>query len=370
MIWIHAVSLGEMRASFPIYEALRARSPKTQFYFSSSTQTGFDAAQAMMKDAEVFFLPLDFSWIMKNLVKKLNPDLVIFMEGDLWFNLLKALKKQKIPSIICSAKISEKSFHRFLWVKGFAKKLFSLPDKILVQQPLFVPYFEKLGTPKENLHVIGNIKESFIPAGSEKDQADILKERFFLDSKDFLIVLGSTHEGEEAQLAGALKPLLQEFPAIRLLFVPRHPERFAKVQDLLFSLFDSVTVFSSPGHKSRVMLLDRTGMLCACFSLAKLAILGGSFVDGIGGHNILEPVMRETPVLFGPYMYDQKGFVEKALAMDVGEQVPISEMREKVAFLLKNSKRLLELKKNSLKLQKEAGLPLQKALGLLDQYLR
>jgi 3-deoxy-D-manno-octulosonic-acid transferase len=335
LLWIHAVSLGETRAVIPLYQQFRARFPDLKIVISSTTETGHAEAKKSMPDAAChFFLPFDLSWTMRKLLQQLRPSYLLLVESDIWYHLLKEAKEQGVQTILVNGKISERSYRRFHMIPFFSKRLFSLLDLLCVQNELYLQRFHALGAPLSKLFVTGNIK---FDMNSEPRRS--LKEELGITDQDRVIVIGSSHEPEEEQLLTALAPLFQQIPHLKILIVPRHPERFSRVASLLQEKKIETLIYSQRDRKrggEKVVLIDAMGLLSACYQMADIAIVAGSFIPSVGGHNIFEPIVYHAPVLFGPYMHNQSDFVQLILKTHAGKQVTLEELPRTVLEWLQN----------------------------------
>jgi 3-deoxy-D-manno-octulosonic-acid transferase len=317
LIWIHAVSVGETKAASTLITHIHKSHPKAKIAISTVTETGYQLAKTLIPTAVLHFrLPLDLSWVMRSLVEKLNPTLLILVEGDYWPQMLKACQKKGAKIFVVSGKLSTRSMKGYRYMRSVLKRV----DHFFVQNGIYAERFNHLGF--HNVTVSGNLKFDLEPSISP------------LNVKGEWVTIGSTHSGEEVAILEALQPLLNKRPELQLFLAPRHPERFEKVREFLRSY-------------PRVHLIDRMGLLPSCYHHSRLAIVGGSYDPKIGGHDILEPVRLGIPVLFGPYMHTQeelKNLIEEA---KVGESCPLSSLSERVEFYLQQDckeriKRLLE----------------------------
>lgn len=336
VIWIHAVSLGEAKASIAFASEARKTYPEATILFSSATETGFDEVKKSLPFiTDNFFLPFDFSWIIRPLVKKINPDLVVFVEGDLWLNFLEAAKDNHAKTLLINGKISERSFKRYLRFKNFSNQIFSKLDHCCMQNSLYLDRFRALNVPLTILSVTGNIKFDIPSQKLSLQEIVSLKAILGVSSENKIITIGSTHPKEEELLLRVLEPFLKD-SLIKILLVPRHPERFGEVERLLMEKSIPYIKWSNLSEKTeeeRVILIDTLGILRRCYQIADVAIIGGSFVD-IGGHNLLEPAEYGVAAIFGPYIHKQKELADLATASGVGFKVSIEELLEKISNLL------------------------------------
>jgi 3-deoxy-D-manno-octulosonic-acid transferase len=338
VIWIHAVSLGETRAVIPLYQQLRKAHPDTRFVISSTTETGHREAKRGMPDAAAhFFLPLDLSFIMKKAMKQIHPQTLILVEGDLWYHFLTSAKKQGARCFLVNGKISERSANRFKKIPFFIHRLLACFDGICLQSERFYQRFKELGADPSKLVVTGNLKYDFVVPHLTPTEKDQLKEELGITEQDRVLVIGSTHDPEEEELLTALEPVWKKIPHLKVLIVPRHPERFPLVAALLEKRhisFFSYTQRSQKRGGERVILIDTMGLLLSCYQLADIAIVAGSFTDRVGGHNIMEPSQYAVPVLFGPYMHTQLDMVDEMLRAGAGLQVSLNELDKALLTLL------------------------------------
>lgn len=311
--WIHAVSVGEVKAAQPLFNALRLQEPDAFYLITTTTATGQAEAKRSFLDADaIAYLPLDFTWVVRRWVKKLNPRRFLFIESDFWPNLLSALRKNNTQISLVSGKISPRSAKRFALFPRFAKKLFSHFDHICLQNEEYLRLFTPLVSDPSRLRVTGNLKLDLKPQPTSP-----------LQLPQNAIAITCTHPGEE-------EPLLDALSSYFLVLAPRHPERFEDVAKLLAKKKTPFTRWSEGRIEGKILLIDAMGQLPSLYAHSRLAILGGSFVDHIGGHNILEPCLYGTPVLFGPYMQKQREFAKRVTESGAGLQVPLEDLRHTV----------------------------------------
>jgi len=325
-VWIHMVSMGETKIMAPIYKRLRASYPKAAIYLSNSTTTGQTEAKKSMPGADGYFLlPLDFSWVMNKLAKIIKPNLLILSESDFWLNQILAVKNGGGKVILLNGKISEKSARQFSKFARFSKKLFGAFDHLCIQSPEYADRFHKI-IPEAPLTITGNLKLAIEPKKLSAEEKTALREKLGIDETDRVITIGSSHENEEQLILSNLPT------SVKVLIVPRHPERFAKVKKLVQEL-----------QNPKWIVVDQMGVLTSCYQISEIAIVGGSFVPGIGGHNIYEPIQANIPVIFGPHMETQKELVDLILNAHAGIQTKaekLAEALEQIASLRENAHKL------------------------------
>jgi 3-deoxy-D-manno-octulosonic-acid transferase len=372
VIWIHTISFGETRAVLPLFKKIRSSYPDATILISSITETGHAEAKKSMKEADGhFFLPLDFSPIIKKALKKYRPNVLLLVESDFWYNLLHFAKKDKAKILLVNGKISERSLQRFETFSFLSERLFSLFDHFCLQSKRYSDRFVRLPIPPEKISVTGNIKLDASPKILTDEEKKQWKEDLGINAQDKVLVIGSTHEPEEEQILTAIAPIWKEIPELKILLVPRHPERFARVKEILASKNISNISYSERAIKKgneRVVLIDAMGILNSCYQLADVALVAGSFTDRVGGHNIFEPVVFGVPVLYGPYMRTQLDLVELLKNAGVGQQVTLEELPRAILSLLQDQKNHQKMKEICLAVSQEAKGSTDRTWKMIQSY--
>ncbi len=304
-VWIHAVSVGEAMAIRDLIEALRRIYPEKKFVISTVTPTGNKVAASLAREGDfITYLPLDFSFIVRGVIGRIKPCLFVIAETEIWPNLISALFKKKIPVVIVNGRISDGSFKGYRAVRFLLKPVLNKVNAFCVQSKLDAERLTRLGVVKDKIQVTGNMKFDSKPNVLSFDNLHL---RF--NEEEELLVCGSTHSGEEEIILGAYKKLLAEFPKLKLLVAPRHPERAKDIEKLaLKNGFEAVFVSqlgraTSYELRTKVFILDTIGQLLNYYAIADIVFVGGSLAR-IGGHNILEPASQGKPVIFGPHMFN------------------------------------------------------------------
>jgi 3-deoxy-D-manno-octulosonic-acid transferase len=341
IIWIHSVSVGECQAVAALIKRFQAEMCEPTIVVSSVSETGHAEAKKTLHTADYHvYLPFDFYLCVTHVLNRCTPDFVILSEGDFWYRFLKEAKRRGAVEIVVNGKISEKSEKSFKFFSFFAKRLFSLLDMMFVQSELYEKRFLNIGVAASKMKVTGNLKCDSLPAILPEAEIDQLREKFHLRTQDKVVVIGSTHNPEEELILSQLAPLAKKFPNLKLIIAPRHPERFAEVEELIkkhgLSLGTWTKGASSPNPQA--FLIDAMGILRKSYQLANIAIVAGSFTNKIGGHNIMEPQVFGIPVIAGPYMYSQPQLIECARYYNAILQVGESEIGTAVSRLLSEPK--------------------------------
>jgi 3-deoxy-D-manno-octulosonic-acid transferase len=335
IVWIHAVSMGETKAAAALAQELRL---SARIIVSSVTETGFEEAKRSISFAEAhFFLPLDFSWTMRKYVQYFKPSVLILVEGEFWYNLIDEAKKSGAYVALVNGKLSERSENRFRKLRWFSDALFSKIDVFCLQNESYKKSFARF-IPDNKIFVTGNLKFDMKIKGFSEEEKSEFRRKLGLNDGDFVVVLGSTHEPEETMLLTSLQPLFDRIPKFAIILVPRHPQRFDHVEGILREKgFTYKRYTSELEERSQVVLIDAMGKLIDCFQIASVGVLAGSFIPGIGGHNLFEPASCGIPVLFGPYTEAQKAYAEALVGVHGGISLPAEEVGNQIFSLYQDS---------------------------------
>lgn len=301
-IWVHAVSVGEVQAAAPLIRSLLARHPAVPLVLTTMTPTGAERAQALFGDAVVHsYVPYDVSSAVRRFFDRVRPTLAIIMETELWPNLWHECGRRRVPLVLASARMSVRSVRRYRRLVPLFRQTLSHGIVIAAQTAADADRFLSLGANPASTHVTGNIKFDFELAADVAVRGRAFRDLCGADRP--LWVAASTHAGEEESVLDAHEALLQVHPSALLLLVPRHPERFGEVAELLEARHIPF-ITRSGGQpvtpRTRVFLGDTMGELPGFYAAADVAFVGGSLVR-IGGHNLLEPAALGLPVITGPH---------------------------------------------------------------------
>ncbi|TAJ08953.1 MAG: 3-deoxy-D-manno-octulosonic acid transferase [Nitrospirae bacterium] len=309
LLWVHAVSLGEAVAVAPLVKAFHARYPAYRIIVSTVTETGREAVEQRLAGvADHCYAPLDFPWVVAKMVRHLNPSLFLFVETELWPNLLRQLGRSGIPAVLVNGRLSSRSFGRYRLIRSFLRQVLGAVTACLMQSDRDAERMVALGARPDRVMRIGNIKFDQPLPGEINGPGAISRAVLGLAEGEELIVAGSTHPGEEEELLTAYQTLVREFSKLVLVLAPRHIERAAEVEAavkgigltaLRRSLLRASAVTPSLSGP-RVLILDTRGELALVYREAVLAYVGGTLVP-VGGHNLLEPAVWAKPVFFGPF---------------------------------------------------------------------
>ncbi len=304
-IWIHAVSVGETLAIVPLVKLLQARHPGIPIVMTTMTPTGAERVEVTFGEGVThYYCPYDIPCAIQRFLTHVNPRGCVIVETELWPNLVNACSQRNIPVLVANARLSERSAKGYARFGLMAEQMLQQIECIAVQNSNDGERFLSLGVPPSSLEVTGSIKfDVKVPDGEER-LAFALRE-LWGQSRPVLIG-ASTHEEEEAALLQAYQGLLTCYPELLLVVVPRHPERFDHVAELIkqqnFKLARR-SLGQQPNQATQVYLGDTMGELMKLLAAADIAFIGGSLIER-GGHNPLEPAVLRKPVLMGPHFYN------------------------------------------------------------------
>ena len=304
-IWIHAVSVGEVQAAVPLIRAIGKRFPNHNMLISTVTPTGAARVAANFGNSVSHcYIPLEMPLAVDRFFESVNPELALIMETEIWPNLYRGCGSREIPLILVSARISPKSVDSYRKFLPLFRETLSHGIIIAAQSELDADRFRSLGASPVRTWVTGNIKfdielpEDLVERGKE------FRRDNFGDRPVW--IAASTHDQEEQAVLAAHRELLQKYPDLLLVLVPRHPERFATVGELIdkqgFSRVARTEDRPCDGD-TNVFLGDTMGEVPLFYAASDIAFVGGSLVP-IGGHNLLEPAALGLPLVSGPHVYN------------------------------------------------------------------
>ncbi|MCW8109795.1 lipid IV(A) 3-deoxy-D-manno-octulosonic acid transferase [Alteromonas ponticola] len=299
----HCVSVGEVMAASCVIKKLQKLHPDIPVTITTTTETGSARVNTLFGDSvHHFYLPLDLPFAMNAMLNRLQPQLVVITEVELWPNLIHCCWKKGISAVVINARMTERSASRYAKVSALFEPMMFKLSHVCAQGERDFEHYAKLGIPEDKLTLTNNIKF---------DQAisDNLSETDFLQLRQNnrpVIVAGSTHDPEEKVLLTAFSTIIETHPNALLAIVPRHPQRFKEVEKLLADSPFEYRLSSEAHHVTddvQVLLVNEMGKLNHLYQVAKIAFVGGSLADK-GGHNALEPAAAAVPILMGPHQYN------------------------------------------------------------------
>ena len=322
IVWIHAVSVGEVQAAVPLVRALRSGGRDLRIVVTTTTPTGQQRVRQALGNSVLHrYAPYDLPASVRRFLARVHPQLVIIMETELWPNILHQCSRQRIPVLLANARLSERSAASYRRVASIARQMLASVSGIAAQTRQDAARLVSLGARPDRVRVTGNTKFDVRLPASLGEEAQVLRRCFGVDRGVW--IAASTHDGEEQQVLQAFETVRQALPDSLLVLVPRHPDRAASVAALARkSGHVTVTRSESPATcvDASVFIGDTLGELPLFYAASDVAFVGGSLVPE-GGHNMLEPAALGIPVIFGPYVHDVAEISERLTRAGAGRKV-------------------------------------------------
>jgi 3-deoxy-D-manno-octulosonic-acid transferase len=324
-IWVHAVSVGEVQAAVPLIRALMQRFPDHALLITTVTPTGAARVHSLFGDTVYHcYIPFEFPHAVKAFFRQVNPEAALIMETEIWPNLYRACGVRKVPLILVSARISPRSVPGYRKLLPLIRETLSHGIIIAAQSEPDAERFLALGASPARTHVMGNIKFDVEPDPDVPEKGKAARAELFGTRPVW--IAASTHEGEEELVLDAHGALQARYPDLLLVLVPRHPERFASVRELVENRGFSVVSRTEgrPAGDAAVFLGDTMGEVPMFFVASDVAFVAGSLVP-IGGHNLLEPAGLGVPVVTGPHNFNAQDIANLFIELGACRLVADSE---------------------------------------------
>ena len=304
VVWLHAVSVGEVQILRTLVEQFEKNRPDVRLAISITTDSGMELGRKLFEKHIVFFTPIDFSWAMRKAFQNIHPNLILLAELEVWPNWVSEAKKCGCPIAILNGRLSEKSLRGYLRLGSFVRTTFSRIAWVGAQSNSYAKRFREVGVPENSVSVTGNTKFDGAVGDKKGHEIQALRQLLHLQSSSLVWVAGSTQSPEEELILGVFRSLAQKHASLKLILIPRHPERFNDVAKQIESTGLSWARRSAPlkhlaSNDWRVFLGDSVGELRWWWGLADIGFVGGSFGDR-GGQNMIEPCAYGVATCFGP----------------------------------------------------------------------
>lgn len=302
-VWIHGVSVGELKAARLLVEQLEAARPDHDIVVSSTTSAGVALAQKLFSRHLVIQFPLDLRWIVRRVLARVRPDLIVLVELEIWPNLLREARSRRIPVVIVNGRVSSRSFKGYRLLARMLPQ-FELITRYAVQNEEYAGRLRALGVPESQITVTGNLKYDTMRTELPPEPLAQARRELGIAPETLLVVAGSTHAGEEEHLLAELATWQRAEPATRLLLAPRHVERVGEVVRAIeragfrAARLTELRAAGRPAPAAAVLVVDTIGELETFYAIGAIAFVGGSLIDR-GGHNMLEPAALGVPTLYG-----------------------------------------------------------------------
>jgi 3-deoxy-D-manno-octulosonic-acid transferase len=339
VIWVHAVSVGEVFAVAGLVEELQRRFPQHRIFISTTTDTGQALARQRFGEASVFYFPMDFAFAVRPYLRALRPEMVVIAETEFWPNVMRLAHASGARIAVVNARISDRSWPRYRRFRGLLRRLLANVDLFLAQTQEDAARLQDIGANPERVRVTGNLKFD-IPLPDPPAIVESLRRSIAAAGAGPVLVCGSTVEGEESLLLKAFENLLVQYPQAVMILAARHPERFGAVAALLERMsvrFCRRSLWDGEPLTGGVLLLDTIGELAALYALADIAFVGGSLVPR-GGHNIIEPAQHGVATVVGNHTENFRDIVSLFQSRDAVRIVGPAELPLVLLELLANDK--------------------------------
>ena len=320
-VWVHAVSVGEVKAVDPLLDGLRGQFPRKRIVVSTTTATGRALALERSDLDRVIYFPLDFPNAVRRCLDRIGPELVIVAETEIWPNFMRECDRRKIPVFMVNGRISDRSYTQYRLTRRWLRRVLQKYRVLGMQSDMDADRIRSIGAPQDKVVVFGNLK--YDQRGSVRELDSVFEAT--LNQSQPLIVAASTAAEEEPLVLEAFTRLRETEPGLKLLIAPRLPERFSEVERMLQSTGlnclrrSALTPETEPPD---ILLLDTIGELTSVFKYSTLVFMGGTLVPR-GGHNILEPALFSKPVIFGPHMENfrdmARTFLDRQAAIQIAD---------------------------------------------------
>jgi 3-deoxy-D-manno-octulosonic-acid transferase len=372
-LWLHAASVGEVIAAVPLVHALRRQFPRLPILVSTVTEAGQAMAREKMAADACLYFPLDYPWVVRQMIARLQPRLFLMVETEIWPNFLRELTRQGIPAMLVNGRLSPHSFRGYRRLRPFMRQvlrsiaIFSMQTKVDAERII------ASGAESCRVQITGNIKYdlALMPLSHVEERA--LRADLGIGEAP-VFMAGSTHRGEEAIALDAYLQARAHVPTLRLLLAPRHLDRLDEIEALLrrhrlTAQRRSQGRLRPRGGEAPVLLLDTLGELAKLYAVGTVVFVGGSFVP-IGGHNALEPAAHRKAILFGPHMHNFHQVAAALLETGGALQVQTPEaLGESLRALLQQPERRQALGEAAYQVLRDNQGAIARTVGLVEQVL-
>ncbi len=342
-IWLHAVSMGEVTAAIPIIEALQTLSPNCAIILSTTTEHGQALAKARLpSDVVCIYAPVDFILSVTSALRHIKPDLLVYLETELWPNWLMIARHMGIKTAIVNGRISERAIRRYRMIRPLMKAVLGGMNAFSMIQEVDASRIREIGAPPGKIRVNGNSKYDLLLRKSDSQRPNQVRhwrQIFGVKKNEPVFLAGSTRRSEEEIILDAYQKVIRKAPDTLLILAPRHLERTRHVEKIIKARGLDCQLRTSlekngSNRIAPVIILDTMGELQALYSIATVVFCGGSLAP-LGGQNVLEPAVWAKPVLYGPYMED---FLDaRSLLESTGGGIEVkdgNDLAERVLFFI------------------------------------
>ncbi len=394
IVWFHAVSVGEVNLLGPLFRRIEEARPDWCCILSTTSATGMELAQKLYGNKlTVFYCPLDFSWAVNTALQRVEPAMLVLAEQELWPNLIDTAQKRGVKIAVVNGRMSETGYRRYLWIRPLIASMLRKIDSLAVQSETYAGWFHHLGMPSDRIRITGSMKFDGARFDRANPETRTCRELAGISAADIVFLAGSTQSPEEAFAVETYENLKSDFPDLRLIIVPRHPERFDEVaamleeKGVLWERRSSLqatkdtpdSADSEPGMitgessrksvRPRILLVDTIGELGAWWGTAAIAFVGGS-MGTRGGQNMIEPAAYGAAVCFGPNTKNFRDIVDLMLRQNAARIVHDQrEIEQFVRLCLTNQVERESLGRNARELVRQQIGATDRTLAMLEELL-
>ncbi len=341
LIWFHAASIGEVQSIFPLIEKLNNEKKNLEFLITTVTLSSGNIVNKKFidyKNIKHRYFPFDVNFLIKNFLNKWKPNLVVFIDSEIWPNLIFEIKKRKTPMILINGRITKKTFNKWMLVSKFAKKIFNSFDLCLASSKESEKNLRTLSV--KNLMYIGNIKFS-----SEIEKENLADKNLEILKKKTFWCAASTHEGEESICLKTHINLKKNYNDLITIIIPRHINRCIEISNLCKKYNLSSQVLNDKElikDKREIIIINSFGALSKFYNYSRSVFIGKSMIkklENVGGQNPIEAAKLRCKIYHGPYVYNFNEIYELLKSYEISEEINNEkELYEKLSKDLKNSK--------------------------------
>jgi len=365
VIWLHCVSVGETRAAVPLVKELQQQYPNHQILITHTTPTGREASEALFGDkVQRVYLPYDLPFAVNHFLSHFKPAIGLLMETELWFNLIAACKRRKIPLLLLNARLSEKSAKGYAKLGKLAAEGLQSLDAIAAQTADDFARLQVLGA--NNISVAGNLKFDVKPPADSVDKG--LQLRKLLGPERTVFLAASTRDGEEKHILEAVKGL-----GLLTIIVPRHPQRFNEVEGIIqnagFTYQRRSNLTGPIDNNIQVILGDSMGELFTYYAACDFTFIGGSLLE-YGGQNLIEAASMGKPILIGMHTYNFADATKNAVEAEAAIRIKdTEELRDRIQYLLNNPQKREKMQQVALRFSETSTGATLRMMKLIKTFL-
>ncbi len=371
VIWIHAVSVGEVIAAVPLIKKIKDGYPSREIVVSTVTDTGQKVAKDRLGDAaRIVYVPFDLPFAIKNALRRIKPSVFIIMETELWPNTIRILNGLGVPVLLMNGRISQKSFKGYIKLRFFMEDVLRRMDLSCMQNEVYADRIRAMGAESGKVKVTGNFKFDTKPSSHIPGWTKVLNGP--------VIIAGSTHRTEEDLIIDAYIKIKPDFPTLNLIVAPRHPERFKEVEDLLkrnnieYLKRSEISNSDTPALQHHAdsgiaVLLDAVGELASVYGACDIAVMGGTFIEH-GGQNPLEPAYWGKAIVCGPHM-ENFPFIEEFYKSGGAVKTDVDNLYQSLKELLSEQGKMSAMGRTAKGLYDKNSGAVEKAMQEIERYL-